>query len=71
MKSLARMWNEYTRATRTAVGAPHARMQRTVSVDNTAMPFMTRPAASMAIWPNLPKTPRMLRALCAPAPVTS
>eukprot|EP00969_Alexandrium_andersonii_P309505 13677812-Alexandrium_andersonii.AAC.1 len=35
------------------------------------MPFMTWSVASMANWPNLPKTLGMSRALSAPAPVTS
>eukprot|EP00969_Alexandrium_andersonii_P149351 6604279-Alexandrium_andersonii.AAC.1 len=65
------MWTACTHITHTAIGTPYVRMQRAASAGNAAMPFATRSAASMATCPNLPKTPRMLRALSAPAPVTS
>eukprot|EP00969_Alexandrium_andersonii_P157560 6963955-Alexandrium_andersonii.AAC.1 len=62
MNILARTQTRYAHIAFTAIGTPYARETRTMSVSNTAMPFMTRTAASLSNWPSLPKTLMMSRA---------
>eukprot|EP00969_Alexandrium_andersonii_P321819 14219232-Alexandrium_andersonii.AAC.1 len=71
MKPLARKQTMCAHARLAAIGAPYARKPRAMSVSNTAMPFMTRSAASLRSCPNLPRMLIRSRAESAPAPVTT
>eukprot|EP00969_Alexandrium_andersonii_P264217 11677666-Alexandrium_andersonii.AAC.1 len=62
MQLLARTQTMYVHIRLTAIGAPYARAPRTMSASNTAMPLMTRSAASLRTCPNLPRTLMMSRA---------